>query len=273
MKVLIVDDEPAILELLAFAFSRKSIETETAPSAEAGLALTRNTAFDAALLDKNLPGMSGLELIRRIRETDHKMAIVMMTGFASPETALEALNLDVDAYLEKPFPNLGTVVERITAAVEKRRASPPPPPPPVPVEPPAPSPTAPEVAPAPPAGPPLRVLLVASAELAAKVRAGLSPADQVTLVRKETELFKALESPSDLAIVDAFLLGGEVVPVVERVQRVSGSAEFVILSDRALDLRTVQKLIELNVRRVVQSAAWPRPLRSAVDAARKKLGG
>ena len=46
-------------------------------------------------------------------------------------------------------------------------------------------------------------------------------------------------------------------------------AEFVILSERAIDLRTVQRLIDLGVRRVVQNAGWPRPLRNAIEAARR----
>ena len=297
MKVLIVDDEAAILELLTFAFSRKQIPVETAPDAEQGLALTKRTQFDGALLDKNLPGMNGLELIRKIRESDSRMAILMMTGFASPETALEALNLDVDGYLEKPFPNLGTVVDRMTQAIEKRRAAaprqalterpalsvpltkpdpvaPPPLSPPAAV-PGATAPPTPAVAAAPPAAsaaamPPVRILMVASADMVAKVKEGFGPNDETILARKETELFSALATPADVVIVDSFLLAGEVVPIVERVKRVSENAEFIVFADRALDLRTVQKLIDYGVRRVVQSASWPRALRSALDAARKK---
>jgi len=262
MKVLLVDDEPAILELLSFAFSKKDIPVVTVGDAEAAVAiLAAGDTFDAALVDKNLPGMNGLQLIAKIRETDVAMAVLMMTGYASPETATEALNLDVDAYLEKPFPTMTMVVDRVIAATEKRRAL-------VAsgaIRPPVATP-APDALPAPAA----RVLMVASAELEEALRSALLPHDEVYLARRETELNLVIAKPSDLVVIDAFLLGGEVVPVVERVQRTSPGAEFVVISDRALDLRTVQKLIELGVRRLCQSTSWGRPMRNALETIRKK---
>jgi DNA-binding response OmpR family regulator len=236
MKVLLVDDEPVILELLGFAFGKKNIPFATAPTAEAGLELARAERFEAALIDKNLPGMSGLDLLAKIRERDSQIALLMMTGYASPETAAQALNLDVDAYLEKPFPNMAAVVDRVLAAIEKRNdaraarlrlATP-----------------SPEM-PAPPA----RVLLVTSAELESAVRSALLSQDVVTVARKETELNAAVSTVQDLVVIDAFLLGGEVVPVVERAQRTSKETEFVVVSDRALDLRTVQKRALEQIRR------------------------
>ena len=257
MKVLLVDDEPVILELLSFAFGKKNIPTVTAPDAEAGLELARTEQFDAALIDKNLPGMSGLDLMGKIREKDSRIALLMMTGYASPETAAQALNLDIDAYLEKPFPNMAAVVDRVLGAVEKRKAA-------LAARPrlATPSPDAPL--------PPVRALLVASPEVESVVRNAFLPEDVITVARKETELNAAVASPQDLVVIDAFLLGGEVVPIVERAQRTSKETEFAIVSDRALDLRTVQKLIELGVRRLVQSGASARPLKNALDSIRRK---
>jgi CheY-like chemotaxis protein len=259
MKVLLVDDEPAILELLTFAFEKKAATVSTAGDGESGLELTKQIAFDAAVVDKNLPGMSGLDLLAKIRENDRQIALLMMTGYASPETATQALNLDVDAYLEKPFPNLMMVVDRVAGAIQKRRtyldsAG-------------APRPETPLVdAPAPGA----RVLLVTSPELEEGIRALLLPQDTTIVARKETELNQAVAQIADLVVIDAFLLGGEVVPVVERAQRTSKEAEFVVVYDRALDLRTVQRLIDLGVRRLVQSTGWGRPMRSALEQIRRK---
>lgn len=261
MKVLLVDDEPAILELLSFAFSKKEIPVCAAEDAEVAIQfLAKGEVFDAALVDKNLPGMNGLQLIAKIRETNHTMAVLMMTGYASPETATEALNLDVDAYLEKPFKTMTAVVDRVIAATEKRRA--------LIASGGIRAPAAPVVPDAPPA--PARVLMVASEELESSIRSALLPQDEVFLARRETELNLIVGKPSDLVVIDAFLLGGEVVPVVERVQRTSPGAEFVVVADRALDLRTVQKLIELGVRRLCQSGSWARPLRGALETIRKK---
>lgn len=261
MKVLLVDDEPSILELLGFAFGKKNIPVAMAPTAEEGLELARAEPFDAALIDKNLPGMSGLDLMAKIREKDSRIALLMMTGYASPETAAIALNLDIDAYLEKPFPNMATVVDRVLAAIEKRKA--------VLASRPRLGTPSPDVV-----QPPARVLIVASQEVETNVRTALAPQDVVTVARKETELNAAVGQVHDLVVIDAFLLGGEVAPVVERAQRTSKESEFVIVSDRALDLRTVQRLIEMGVRRLCQSGGFPRPMKSALDQIRrKKLAG
>ncbi len=102
-RVLAVDDEPTILDLLEFMFNGPEWDTVLVGDAEAALERCRWDSFDLIIVDKNLPGMSGVELIRRIREDDDAVGIMMVTGYASIETALLTLNLGVDRYLEKPF--------------------------------------------------------------------------------------------------------------------------------------------------------------------------
>src|SRR3712207_2119015 len=112
-RALIVDDEPTVASALSLAAGDAAWEVETAHSAEEALRLLTTRKFDAILVDKNLPGMTGVELIRRARELHRAAAIVMMTGYASPESASETLNLGVDAYIEKPFDDIFAIIQRI----------------------------------------------------------------------------------------------------------------------------------------------------------------
>ena len=121
LRVLIVDDEPAVLTTLKLAMRKQPWEVVTAESGEAALELYEPHAFDVALIDKNLPGMSGVDLIREIRQTDVALGILMITGYASVGSAVETLSLNIDAYIEKPFDNVFDVVDRVEATAAQRK--------------------------------------------------------------------------------------------------------------------------------------------------------
>ena len=125
-RILIVDDEPAVRAALKLAIRRRPWQVEGVDSAEAALTRLQASEFDAALIDKNLPGITGIELIREIRKTNQSMAIIVITGFASFESATETLHLGIDAYLEKPFDNVYDVIKKledILAAKQSQRQS------------------------------------------------------------------------------------------------------------------------------------------------------
>lgn len=123
VRILIVDDEPAVRTALKLAIRRRPWQVEEVESAEAAYVQLQSGRFDIALIDKNLPGMSGVDLIREIRKTDRSLAIIVITGFASSESATEALHLGIDAYLEKPFDDVYNVAGKIEdiLAVRKRQ--------------------------------------------------------------------------------------------------------------------------------------------------------
>src|SRR5438552_15483770 len=100
--VLVVDDEPVVLQLFSRVLSEKGLRTRTASSAEEALKLLEEGGIACVLADKNMPGMDGIEMLRRMREAQHHCAFVVLTGYASSETAVEALRLGVDEYLEQP---------------------------------------------------------------------------------------------------------------------------------------------------------------------------
>lgn len=123
IRVLIVDDEEPMRNALAAVLEESGFVVVKASSAEAAAARMLESRFDLAILDKNLPGQSGIELLRWIRRESPSLAVIVMTAFASPESIKDTLNLSVDAYLDKPFPDIFEVVEVARRVVSARHES------------------------------------------------------------------------------------------------------------------------------------------------------
>jgi len=119
--VLVVDDEPMILELLTRALSARRLPVKTAGSAEDGEQALGREPFGCLLVDKNLPGVDGIELLRRTRNLQPHCACIVMTGYASVDSAVEALRLGAADYVQKPFPSLQLVVEKVQIALANVR--------------------------------------------------------------------------------------------------------------------------------------------------------
>lgn len=119
--VLLVDDEKSILDVLAMGFKRSSIPTKTALNAEDAIALLEQHKFGAVVTDKNLPGKSGLDLLKVINEKYEHTARLVITGFVNTESVLEAMRLGADDYLLKPFESIMLVVERVKQAMKHRQ--------------------------------------------------------------------------------------------------------------------------------------------------------
>lgn len=101
-KLLIVDDDELFCQVLARAFTRRGYETGTAHRAADAVALARTFQPARAVLDLRLPGQSGLELIPELLTINRDMQIVVLTGYASITTAVEAIKLGALHYLTKP---------------------------------------------------------------------------------------------------------------------------------------------------------------------------
>jgi len=119
--VLVIDDEPVVLDLFERILGEKGLSTRTARSAEEALALLEREDFGCVLADKNLPGIDGIELVRRVRQAQPHCACIVMTAYASTDSVLEAMRLGAVDYIEKPFDDLGRLVERIDEAVRQMR--------------------------------------------------------------------------------------------------------------------------------------------------------
>ena len=117
--VLIVDDDEIFRTRLRRAFETRGWEAHGAPDAIAALATARDVGPDLAIVDLRLPGESGLQVVESRRTLDATVAIIMLTGYGSIATALEAVRRGADHYLGKPVD-----VDQILAAYETIRTSP-----------------------------------------------------------------------------------------------------------------------------------------------------
>ena len=114
-KILIIDDEIIMRESLAGWLERDGHEVASAASGEEALEILKDSRFDILLLDIKMEGMSGLEVLKRVKEDDPDVAVVMITAFGSISTAIDAMKNGAYDYLLKPFdPDaLGVLIDKI----------------------------------------------------------------------------------------------------------------------------------------------------------------
>jgi DNA-binding response OmpR family regulator len=102
-QILIVDDEQAVCDLLSEELTDRGYQCSTALDAVEALKKMQKQDFDIVLLDIKMPGMSGLELLKRIRAYGHSTAVIMITCVNSIDTVATALKLGACDYIIKPF--------------------------------------------------------------------------------------------------------------------------------------------------------------------------
>ncbi len=119
--ILIVDDEPSVLTAITMALEEHGWELAAVGNAQRALYLLKRYSFDLVLADKNLPDMDGTELIRRLRERDSACRVIMMTGYATVESALETSELGIDAYVKKPFGDIAELPALVRKALGAKR--------------------------------------------------------------------------------------------------------------------------------------------------------
>jgi DNA-binding NtrC family response regulator len=102
-RLLIVDDEEVVRESLGGWFREEGYDVTTAESAKDALKAIQQQRWDACLTDIKMPGMDGIELQKRFHEIDPEMAVIVMTAYASVDTAVAALKAGAFDYITKPF--------------------------------------------------------------------------------------------------------------------------------------------------------------------------
>jgi len=112
--ILVVDDEPGMRNFLYRALARSHALVEVAEDAEAAEALRRRCHFDLLIVDIRLPGLSGLEWLRSIRDQGDRTDVIFMTAFADMDIAIQALRAGAADFLLKPFR-----VDQMSAAVDR----------------------------------------------------------------------------------------------------------------------------------------------------------
>jgi len=119
--ILIVDDDIVVRDSLAKWFESEGFEVSIAPGASAALEMLAKRRFDLALVDIKMPGVDGIELQAKLREIDPSMPVIIMTGFASVETAVRALKNGAYDYITKPF-DPDELVHLVNKAISHKRA-------------------------------------------------------------------------------------------------------------------------------------------------------
>lgn len=104
INLLLVEDDDEFRDTCATWMERKGHTVVQAADAHAGLFECSRKQFDVAVVDLNMPGMTGLELLERLRADEVEMEVIMLTGQASVDTAVQAMKLGASDYLSKPFP-------------------------------------------------------------------------------------------------------------------------------------------------------------------------
>lgn len=120
-RVLIVDDEAVVRDVLELLLAKAGHEFTSVDSGEAALAALQKARFDLVLTDKNLPGITGVDVLREAKRVAPDIDVIMMTGYSSTESAISAVELGASGYLLKPFDHIQTVREKIDAVLERRR--------------------------------------------------------------------------------------------------------------------------------------------------------
>lgn len=102
LKILLIDDEGEFASTLAERLNLRGYSTSVALDGESALARIKTESFDLALLDVMLPGMHGIEVLRRIRECRPELPVILLTGRAGAKDGIEGMKQGAKGYLTKP---------------------------------------------------------------------------------------------------------------------------------------------------------------------------
>jgi DNA-binding NtrC family response regulator len=120
ISLLLIDDDPSLRRVIEFSLSEQGHRVRTAATGEEGLALFEKEAFDAVVTDITMPGMSGIEVLRKVHARDPELPVIVITAYGTIESAVDAMRQGAFDYLTKPFDRdeLRITLER---AVKMRR--------------------------------------------------------------------------------------------------------------------------------------------------------
>jgi len=126
-RVLLVDDEEEFVRALAKRLTAKGLNVEVSGDGESAVEKVKQSDFDVIVLDLAMPGMDGLETLKRLREVNSDLQVILLTGHGTIRSGVEAMKVGATDFLEKPaeFPELlakiREAIARSMVLVEKRR--------------------------------------------------------------------------------------------------------------------------------------------------------
>jgi DNA-binding NtrC family response regulator len=119
-RILVIDDDIGVRDSIARMLRQAGYTVQSASSGEEGYGLARDGSFDVVLSDMRMPGLSGLDVLRKLRESHVDSVFIVMTGFGTVDTAVEAMKLGAIDFVQKPFFR-DELVMRVRAASERRQ--------------------------------------------------------------------------------------------------------------------------------------------------------
>jgi two-component system response regulator RegX3 len=117
-KILVVDDEPAIVDAVTYALRASGFEVDTFADGESALEAARGNGYDVLVLDVRLPGLSGIEICRRLRD-ESDVPILILTAMDAEVDRVLGLEAGADDYVTKPF-SVAELVSRVRAILRRR---------------------------------------------------------------------------------------------------------------------------------------------------------
>jgi excisionase family DNA binding protein len=102
-RVLVVEDEASIRDLLSKTLTLAKYDVDVSPDGRSALERVRTYRYDLLIADLKMPGMDGLAVIREVKRYKSDLPVIIITGFSTESSAIEAVNLGVNGYLTKPF--------------------------------------------------------------------------------------------------------------------------------------------------------------------------
>jgi DNA-binding NtrC family response regulator len=119
-RILVIDDDSGVRESMERMLHSAGYTVQTAATGEEGLALARGSTYDVILSDMRMPGISGIDVLRRLREQHVDAAFIVMTGFGTVDSAVEAMKLGAVDFVQKPFFR-EELLMRVRSAADRRQ--------------------------------------------------------------------------------------------------------------------------------------------------------
>ena len=119
-RILLIDDDPGVRDSMERTLRGAGYAVQSAPTGEEGFEMAKGGAFDVILSDMRMPGISGLDILRQLRDLRVDSAFIIMTGFGTVDTAVEAMKLGAVDFVQKPFFR-DELLLRVRSATERRQ--------------------------------------------------------------------------------------------------------------------------------------------------------
>lgn len=121
VNIMVVDDEPSVLESFKMILKIKDYNVSTFPDGPSALNTLKPGVYDIAFVDLKLPGMDGIEILKKVKEADPEIEVVIVTAYATESSHANAITLGALEYLRKPF-LMEEIYELVDRGLRRRRS-------------------------------------------------------------------------------------------------------------------------------------------------------